>query len=103
MQSLQFPEPRTLPVLTDVVPEGVELIPLEQPLLPDADALAHQVMERLERLLQERMRQMLEGVVETLISEQSAQVAEDLRPQMQALVREAVRDALVPPAPAARP
>ena len=96
MEPLQFPDPTRLPVLTDVVQEGVKLIPLRQPQTPDAEELARRVMVRLEVLLQERMRVMLEGVVETLITEQSAQLAEALRPDMETLVRTAIRDTLDP-------
>lgn len=86
------PTPQDLPVLTEVVEGELDLVPLRLQYPGDTDALAERVMERLEQLLQARLRQMLDGVVETLISEQTAQLTQDLRPEMQALVQQAIRD-----------
>jgi len=95
VDALQRSAPPVLPVLTEVLEEGLELVPFEPmphgPVPLDSDELARQVMERLEGLLQARMRQMLEGVVETLVTEQANQLAQDLRPEMQSLVREAIQ------------
>jgi hypothetical protein len=95
VDALQRSESPALPVLTEVLEEGLELMPFEPvspgPVQLDMDELARQVMERLEGLLQARMRQMLEGVVETLVTEQANQLADDLRPEMHALVSEAIQ------------
>lgn len=95
MDPLHHSATPALPVLTEVLEEGLVLVPLEPApsgqVHIDPDELARRVMERLEGLLQARMRQMLEGVVETLVTEQAIQLAGDLRPEMQALVHEAIQ------------
>jgi hypothetical protein len=92
MEPTLDPMPHDLPVLTEVVQGEVDLVPLRLEYPGDTDALANRVMERVEHLLQARLREMLDGVVETLISEQTAQLTNDLRPEMQALVQQAIRD-----------
>ncbi len=100
MSSSQAPPSRFLPTLTEVVqPDELEQhsgaeVPSDLPMPPDKVQMA---LFRLDRVIEQRVRQELDALVKTVLAEHVDLMQQRLHEEFQSLVREAAADALIGP------
>jgi dsDNA-binding SOS-regulon protein len=84
--------PRFVPTLTEVVHSGPAPLAPSMPSPPalSADQLAQRVLQRVDLVLDRRLRE----AIATLVLEQTSQLAPLLRERVEAAVREVVADAV---------
>ena len=87
------PVPRFLPTLTEVVDPATLVVP-EVAATPDLEDAVWFVMQRVDMLLERRVREETHAMLSTLVTQQLQSVGERLRLELEPVVRQAVADAL---------
>jgi hypothetical protein len=83
--------PRFLPTLTEVVrPSGSDAEPQTRQALEDPELMIHRVLQRVDLALEPLLRE----AIGPLVVEQIVAMATRLRPEVEAVVRQAVADAV---------
>lgn len=85
--------PRFLPTLTEVVQPGA-LAHVEIPASPDLEETVWFVMQRVDLVLERRLREETEAMLRTVVTEQMQHLSIRLRQELEIVVRQAVSDAL---------
>ena len=85
--------PRFLPMLTEVVPPpGVASTPALA--APDLEEIVQSVMQRVSLEIERRVREEVDTLVRTLVTDQLHTVNERLLQELEVVVRQAVADAM---------
>lgn len=87
------PTPRFLPTLTEVVDPSTLVVP-EVPATPDLEDAVWFVMQRVDMVIERRVREETDAVLSTLVAQQLQSLGERLRVELEPVVRQAVADAL---------
>jgi hypothetical protein len=82
--------PRFLPTLTEVVRHPAATPDVREPLQEDPEQMIHRVLQRVDLSLEPLLRE----AIGPLVTEQVVAMATRLRPEVEAVVRQAVTDAL---------
>jgi hypothetical protein len=85
--------PRFLPTLTEVV-QPPALVRDDVAASPDADEAVRLVMQRVEKVLEQRLREETEALVRIVVNEQIQTMSARLRLELESVVRKALLDAL---------
>lgn len=85
--------PRFLPTLTEVVDPSTLVMPVV-PATPDLEDAVWFVMQRVDMLIERRVREEVDAMLGTLVAQQMQALGERLRLELEGVVRLAVADAL---------
>lgn len=85
--------PRFLPTLTEVVDPSTLVVPVV-PATPDLEDAVWFVMQRVDMLIERRVREEVDAMLSTLVAQQMQALGERLRAELEGVVRLAVADAL---------
>ena len=85
--------PRFLPTLTEVVDPSTLAVP-DVPSTPDLEDAVWFVMQRVDLLIERRLREEADAMLSTLVAQQLQTLGERLRLELEGVVRLAVADAL---------
>ena len=85
--------PRFLPTLTEVV-HPFDLVQAAVPATPDWEECARSVMQRVDVVIERRLREESEAMLRTFVTGHMQTLGESLRVELQAVVREAVAQAV---------
>ncbi len=97
MSSIPRNLPRFLPTLTEVVPPSA--VPTASlPATPAIDEIVQSVLQRVAGASERRLREETEAMLRTLVAQQLPVLQARLRLELEAVVRQAVLEAMAPPA-----
>ncbi|MDP1998410.1 MAG: hypothetical protein Q8K22_02305 [Rhodoferax sp.] len=85
--------PRFLPTLTEVVDPSILAVP-DVPATPDLEDAVWFVMQRVDMLIERRVREETDAMLSTLVAQQLQSLGERLRLELESVVRLAVADAI---------
>lgn len=85
--------PRFLPTLTEVVDPSILAAP-KVPATPDLEDAVWFVMQRVDMLIERRVREETDAMLSTLVAQQLQSLGERLRQELEGVVRLAVADAI---------
>ncbi len=86
--------PRFLPTLTEVVQPSSLARGAPDPVMPNPEELVKSVLQRVDSLIENRLRQEVSTMVSLLMSEQLQTLNARLRQELEAVVRQAVSEAM---------
>lgn len=85
--------PRFLPTLTEVVHPD-ELVRMAVPVLPGLEETVLSVMQRMEPVIERRLREEADAMLRNMLAEQLQRLSASLRQELEILVRQAVSEVM---------